>query len=84
LPELDRKRMERELKEYTGRFSELLHANVPRARQVLGKLLEEPIWITPTAGGGYTFNGKTRIGPLLPVTSVSMASPRGFEPLLPP
>jgi DNA invertase Pin-like site-specific DNA recombinase len=83
LAELDRARLQRELKARISQFRSLLRDNVPRARQALGKLLDGPIWVTPTIDG-YTFRGNTRVGALLPATSVRGASPRGFEPLLPP
>ena len=54
----------RKLRKLAGQFSELMHSDVPRARQALEKLLAGPITFTPN-GECYTFKGETRIGPLL-------------------
>ncbi len=74
--EVDNKQLEK-------MFGELINDNVPRARQALRKLLEGPIWVKPEDGKGYAFRGETKLGALLPPDYVTLASPRGFEPLLP-
>ena len=69
------------------RFPELLHGDVPVARQALRKLLPEPLRIRPvTADGRRTlgFEGTTVLGPLFDPTHKGWATPRGFEPRLPP
>ena len=69
------------------RFPELLHGNVPVARQALRKLLPEPLRIAPdTIEGRRTlrFEGVTTLGSLFDPTYKGLASPRGFEPRLPP
>ncbi len=82
--ELDNKRLEKELSGRLSRFRELIYSDVPKARQAFRKLLNGSIVITPEPDG-YSVSGETRLGALLhPATSACMASPRGFEPLLPP
>ena len=69
------------------RFPELLHGNVPVARQALRKRLPEPLSFAPaTIEGRRTlrFEGVTTLGPLFDPTYKGLASPRGFEPRLPP
>ena len=83
MTELDTKRLQKDLRGRMDQFGDLLHDNVPRARQALDKLLDGPIWVKPRASG-YELKGQTRLGALLPPTSVTLASPRGFEPLLSP
>ncbi len=86
LGELDDKGIERALAERTAQFRELLHDNMPKAGQVLRTLLDGLILLEPVVEDGrkgYRFAGRTRIGPLVSGGIVTMASPRGFEPLLP-
>ena len=74
------------------RFDALLLGAVPVARQALRKLLPEPLKITPATADGrrtLSFEGVTVLGPLLDPSptqpaSKGLASPRGFEPRLPP
>jgi ssDNA-binding Zn-finger/Zn-ribbon topoisomerase 1 len=69
------------------RFEELLLGDVPLARQALRRLLIEPLRIAPvTVQGRRTlrFEGATTLGPLLDPSYKGWASPRGFEPRLPP
>ena len=69
------------------RFEELLLSDVPLARQALRRLLAEPLQIAPaTVQGRRTlrFEGRTTLGPLLDPVYKGLASPRGFEPRLPP
>ena len=80
--ELSSARLQRELAAEMERWREALYGDVPLARQVLRKLLSGPVWLEPQQKG-YRLRGATRLGPLLP-DSVKMASPRGFEPRLPP
>ncbi len=72
----------RDLEDRLAQFRELLLSNTPRARQVLSKLLAGPLWFDQCDDGSYEVTGETHVEPLLPI-SVTMASPRGVEPLLP-
>src|SRR4051812_49471131 len=71
-------------------FREMMQArsNIAVSRQVLRKILGgEPIRCIPIVRDGrkdYAIRGETRLGILLTAASVQMASPRGFEPRLPP
>ena len=57
----------------------------PLARQALRALLAGPITFAPERGG-YRLRGATKIGALWAdaPARVKMASPTGFEPVLPP
>ncbi len=75
------------LEERLDHFRELLLNNKPKARQVLSELLKGPLIFKAEENGKFSVTGETVIGPLLPpnaMISASVASPRGFEPLLPP
>jgi hypothetical protein len=76
--------VEKDLRGRLARFIELLHANVPQARQVLRKLLVEPVRFIPQGGKDYLLRGKSCVDALVLPRSIRLASPRGFEPLLPP
>ncbi len=73
-----------------GRLSdlrELVYGNVPKARQALRKLLVGPVEFAPELEGErkyWRLRGQTTIGPLFDPIYLRMASPRGFEPRLPP
>ncbi len=64
-----------------------LHTNVAQAREALKLLLAGPITFK-LDGSGYRLEGQTRIGPLFAaepsITRIRLASPTGFEPVLPP
>ena len=83
LNELDLKRLERDLSARLLRFKDLIHANVSVARQALRKLLVGPAVLEPV-DGGYTIRGNTCVGALFPSAREVLASPTGFEPVLPP
>jgi hypothetical protein len=74
--------------ERLGRFKDLLLGDVPVARQALRKLLPEPLKVLPAFTGGrrtLRFEGDTLLGPRLRHgVYKGLASPRGFEPRLPP
>ena len=75
------------MRERMTKFQELMHSDVSLARQALRKLLSGPIKCIPVMRYGkksYAFKGETRLGALLSTPSVTLASPRGFEPRLPP
>src|SRR5258708_3541092 len=91
-PSLDVADVRRMCRERLGRFKDLLLGDVPVARQALRKLLPEPLGITPVTVDGrrtLSFEGVTTLGPLLdlallPPAYKGLASPTGFEPVLPP
>jgi hypothetical protein len=73
--------------ERMSRFQDLIHSDIPLARQALRKLLVGPIKCIPVVRdgkNGYAVRGETRLGALVPQACVRLASPRGFEPRLPP
>ncbi len=88
--EIEIYRLKKTLRERMGKFKDLIYDDVPKARQALRKLLEEPLRFIPIERDGrntYAFEGKTRVGALLaadPLFYREVASPRGFEPLLQP
>jgi hypothetical protein len=66
-----------------GKFQDLMHADVPLARQALRKLLVGPIKCTPVIRDGrrdYTIRGETKLGALLPTASVTLVPRKGLEP----
>ena len=86
--ELDQRRIKKQLREQVGKFDELIHSDVPIARQALRKLMAGPIAFSPVLRDGrkgYALKWETKIGVLLSTpTYIGVASPRGFEPRLPP
>ena len=82
MDELDFKRLERNLRERLEQFEELIHGDVPVARQALRKLLKKPLILKPEENG-YILEGESSLGALFP-EKVKLASPRGFEPRSPP
>ncbi len=89
LSEFDERRMRKACKEQMGRFKDLIYSNVPLARQALRKLLAGPIYFAPVVRledrrRTFHFEGNVDAGPLLDRTLTTLASPRGFEPLLQP
>ena len=66
---------------------EVLQAGASTARHALAQLLAEPMKFQPLGHREYEVSGLTRAGMLLETASEKgqkLASPRGFEPLLPP
>ncbi len=66
--ELDQRRLRKVLRERAGRFNDLMHSDVPKARQALNKLLDGRIVFTPMVSNGrksYKFAGRTKVGTLL-------------------
>jgi len=60
---LDDKRLRKEMRERMTRFTELMHDNVPKARQALRKLLNGPVKLTPVVKDGrktYQLEGERR------------------------
>jgi hypothetical protein len=84
--ELDQRRTKKQLREQIGKFDELIHSDVPIARQALRKLLAGPIAFSPVVRDGrkgYELEWNTKIGALLPhPTYIGVASPRGFEAVI--
>jgi len=74
-------------RERLSRFRELLYADVPVARQALRKLVDGRIEFVPVERDGartHDLRWNVRIGALVAPGYQSVASPRGFEPRLPP
>ena len=66
-----------------GKFQELMHADVPLARQALRKLLVGSIKCTPVVRHGrrdYAIRGETKLEGLLPGASVTLVPRKGLEP----
>ena len=85
--ELDMRRIRKGLRERISRFRDLIRTDIPVARQALRKLLAEPLVFSPVVVDGrktLKFEGKTSAGVLIDSGDIEVASPRGFEPLLPP
>ena len=83
----DWKRIESAIFARTAQLREVLRAAPSEARPVLAQLLARPMAFRPLGGREYELRGETRAGILLTTASEEaekMASPRGFEPLLPP
>jgi hypothetical protein len=86
-------RLERWFEQRLASWRELLAAEPLHAREALRALMpaERPITFLPEPSG-YLLRGATRLGALLfdeiptpaQITRAKMASPRGFEPRLPP
>ncbi len=82
--EWDARRIRKDLGEHMERFKELIYGDVPRARQALRKLLAGPIRLARLGERRYELAGETSLEALFQGTRASVASPRGFEPLLQP
>ncbi|WP_434152154.1 hypothetical protein ACR2R6_17685 [Methylocaldum gracile subsp. desertum] len=64
-----------------------MQRDVAAARKALRQLLKEPIRYIPVERKGKKVlraEGQTTVGTLLSQGYINLASPRGFEPLLPP
>lgn len=87
--ELSAKRLERRYTERLSEWRDLLAESPATAREALRALLpvDPPILFVPEAGE-YRLRGATRLGALLfdaaQSGSAKIATPRGFEPRLPP
>jgi hypothetical protein len=73
-----------EVRAVVEHFQDLLHADVPVARQALRRLLGDSLRLKLTGDGGWYLEGATPIAALLFPAIAGVASPRGFEPRLPP
>ena len=85
--ELEVRRTKKELRDLMGRLTDVFHSNVPLARQALRKLLDGRIQFVPVTRNErklYDLRCQLRVSGLLPPGYKAVASPRGFEPLLPP
>jgi site-specific DNA recombinase len=85
--EVELRRLRAALRERLGRFEELLLADVPLARQALRKLLVGRIEFRPEERDGarhYHLRWGLSVKPLIDEGYIGVASPRGFEPRLPP
>jgi site-specific DNA recombinase len=91
LDQLSEARLGRDFSARLANWRHLLAGDPATARDALRALMpaERPIQFVPEKHG-YLLRGETRLGPLLfdnaaaPATSAWVASPRGFEPRLPP
>ena len=85
--ELELKRLRRACCERLGRFDQLMVGDVSHARQALRKLLVERIAFRPVEAKGarsYHLRWSYTLKPLFDEGYLGVASPRGFEPRLPP
>ena len=85
--ELELARIKRGFRNRLDQFNELLDSDVPLARQALRKLLDGHIRFEPEQRGkqyAYHSRWSMRIKPLMDEAYIAVASPRGFEPRLPP
>ena len=81
-------RLEQRLSARAAHWRKVLAGEPVLARQALRALLAAPIGFRPEPDG-YRLRGATKVGALWQpqpeaITRVKMASPRGFEPRLPP
>ena len=81
--ELDLARLKRSFRDRLTQFDNLLMSDVGVARQALRKLLDGRIEFSPSADG-YELRWRLRLAPLVERSYIALASPRGFEPRLPP
>jgi hypothetical protein len=66
-----------------GKFQDLIHADVPLARQALRKLLAGPIKCTPVIRDGrrdYVIQGEAKPGVLLTSARETLVPRKGLEP----
>ena len=85
LDALSDERLEQRLAARAAHWRKVLAGDPPLARQALRALLDGPILFAPDRDG-YRLRGATKIGALWePESGITKgASPRGFEPRLPP
>jgi hypothetical protein len=84
--EFEERRLRKALRDRFGQFEGLLHSDVPLARQALRKVIAGRIEFRPADRGdirGYRLRWSLVTTALMD-GYIGMASPRGFEPLLPP
>ena len=80
-------RIKRSFRTRLDQFNELLLSDVPIARQALRKLLDGRIKFLPEQRGAehaLHLHWALRLKPLIDEVYIPVASPRGFEPRLPP
>jgi len=78
--EVDYEKLEKALESRLMRFEELIFSDVAIARQVLRKLFKKPLILKPEEGGGYSLEGETALGPLLPPAKVTVGHPSLTQP----
>ena len=86
---MDKATLERRVRAAASRWQDCLQADVAGARKALRALLLAPVRCRPLKRPDgrmvYAVEGETAAGPLLGGERfLEMASPRGFEPRLPP
>jgi DNA invertase Pin-like site-specific DNA recombinase len=82
--EFELRRLRTTFRERLGRYDELLRADVPVARQALRKLLAGRIEFLPDRAQGAYHLRWALVTRALVDGNIGVASPRGFEPRLPP
>jgi hypothetical protein len=85
--DVDMRRLKAALHERLARFEELLLSDIPLARQALRKLIAGRIEFRPEQkdeARGYHLRWSMVAKPLFGEGYIGMASPTGFEPVLPP
>src|SRR5262249_35839789 len=85
--EFELRRLRTAFRERLGRFDEFLRADIPLARQALQKLIPERIEFRPETVDGerkYHLGWACAVKPLTGEGYLSVATPRGFDPWLPP
>ncbi len=86
--QVDQRRLEKDLRARLANWQGLLQQHVPQARQILKRLLVGRLVFTPRTNGVERlceFKGESPIGKILEglVVTKPLASPTGFEPVLP-
>jgi site-specific DNA recombinase len=81
--ELDERRLKKALTAHMSQFKDLMYSDTMKAKRAIKTLLDGALIVKPLEKGWH-FEGKTKLGPLLDPSYTKLASPRGFEPLLPP
>ena len=85
--EIELRRLRAACAAWLGRFDDLLLGEVPLARQALRKRIPGRIEFHPEEHRGsrqYRLRWGLSVNPLIGEGYINVASPRGFEPLLPP
>ena len=84
--ELGERRLRKAFAARLGQFEDLLRSDISQARQVLRKVSHGRIEFRPTTdrgARGYQLRWSMSTAGLM-TGNIEVASPRGFEPLLPP
>ncbi len=82
--EIDLKRLRKAFRERLGQFQGLMRSEPVIARQALRKLIADRIKFVPAEGRKYELRWEYTLKSLTDKGEIAVASPRGFEPRLPP